>query len=131
MIKIEELRVKKSLLESEIQELNDQIKSHEQEIELPQKKAEYEGKYFRTTNSYGVGGKSDWYLYSYVDEVRDLRYFSGITFQLCEDGNMDIEMKPHHHLSLVGEEITKEVFEEAVTKFHKEVKRRLFLHRQK
>lgn len=129
MNKIQELRATKFALQRHINELTEQIYDLEIANVLPNKKLEYEGKFYKMKNSYGRDSKS-WWLYTYVHEVNDLSYFTGTTFELCENGNIDITFTPYQSLNLLGKEISQEEYEEAVTNLHKEVKSRLFLYRK-
>ena len=83
---------------------------------------ELEGKYFKSTNSYG-GGKS-WWVYTKItsikrEDVYDTRgngpacHFTGWSFQTDSYGKIEVETQTKGHIHYIGNQITEVEFKSA------------------
>lgn len=88
------------------QDLVDELKTTEL---LPKLIKDYKGKFFKERNSYG-GGREDWFIYYYVNEVTDFMRLETTSIQKDCEGQVTIE--PSHNLpvSMCKNEISKEEF---------------------
>lgn len=48
------------------------------------------GRYFKYWNNYGVSGKDGWWLYAQVTGVDEIAWCTGRSFQVTEDGNVEV-----------------------------------------
>jgi RAB protein geranylgeranyltransferase component A len=104
----------------------------EQEIELMRNKhypifqKKYEGKFFKTINSYG-GNTPSWWVYTKITKIKkeDIYYsanekvlcsYLGWNFQTCSMSNVTVERINHGYIHSLGKEISEKEFNEAWNK---------------
>jgi hypothetical protein len=92
---------------NKIVESIDKIKS---DTGLPLLNKKYLNKYFKTKNTYGVGGKP-WYIYTVVESIQFPNSFKGKQFQTTSDGRREFEFEYNGYLSCLGKKITKEEYD--------------------
>lgn len=90
----------KKRLESQIQKLRDKLgKITDAEQRAAQEKLV--GKCYRYRNSYGAGGKSDWWLYVGIHSLDPENGLRAIHFQKDCDGRFEVETN-HYYINVLN-----------------------------
>lgn len=115
------LKQREKKLRAELKSIEEKLNTDFEKKKYPAFKKKYEGKYFKTSNSYG--GDERWWLYTWVTEIKPndiYRIHNGVncsctvfSFQTTPSKNVEIEQDRHTYVNLLGQEITKQEFEAA------------------
>lgn len=114
---------KQAILNDTSKRMKEVIKSMEKDIatiNYPEMKRKYEGKFFRTRNTYG-GDSKGWWLYTNITLIKEedvydtggqgiTTRYSGWSFEKTEHGDIEICTKKTGYAHSCGEEITEDVF---------------------
>lgn len=120
--KIQELEQKVRDKREEWENAQTELQEAQRELLLPDLIKKYEGKYFKSENSYGGTDAKKWWFYRKVTEVVGINECRCIAFQKTSENEYIFKEDDFTYLSQLCEEITEEEFANEYVKYSSSLK---------
>lgn len=122
MKKIKELEKKVEEARKVLLKASEELVDAQNKILLPEAIKQFEGKYFKTKNSYG-GDSEDWWKYKQIIKVHSHTHCTWVSFEKTSTNELKIEEEDFAWLSTLSaeDEITFQEWEKALKKFQKDI----------